>query len=115
MGGKVAPHGNSKGKLAWVDKTPNRTPDWIVLEFPKPVKIGRIVVYPAEGTLKDYEVQVEMNGKFITVGSARNLPRIWDKHQEFIFPRMTASKIRLFVTANNGPNTKVHEIEVYEK
>ncbi len=114
-GGKAARHGNDKGKLAWCDKTPNKTPDWIVLEFPKPVRIGRVVVYPAEGTLKDYEVQVEVNGKFQTVGSAKNLKPVWGEHQEFRFDPVLTSKVRLFVTADNGPDTKVHEIEVYEK
>jgi hypothetical protein len=99
----------------WWDNTPNKTPDWIVLEFPKPVMVGRVVVYPAEGTLKDYEVQAEVNGEFKTVGSAKDLKPEWDERQEFRFESVSTTKVRLFVTATNGPHTKVHEIEVYKE
>ncbi len=108
-----------RGKLGWWDNTPGKTPDWIVLEFPKTVKAGRIVVYPAEGTLKDYEVQVEKDGRFVTVGSAKNISAKWDEYQEFKFDPVETRRVRLYVTANNGDpaqaRTKVHEIEVYEK
>ncbi len=120
-GGMLAENGcGYKGKLGWIDNTPGKTPDWLVMEFPETVTIGRIVVYPAEGTLKDYEVQLEADGKFITVGSVKNLPTKWDEHQEFIFDPVKTRRIRLWITANNHnengkARTKVHEIEVYRE
>ena len=82
------------------------------LEFPNAVTAGRIVVYPAENTLRDYEVQARINGNWQTLGSAKNAQ---GKFQEFKFAPVNAKVFRLYITANNGPTSKVHEIEIYEK
>ena len=100
------------GTIAWKDRTPNKTPDWVELEFPVAVTAGRIVVYPAENTLRDYEVQARINGNWQTLGSAKNAQ---GKFQEFKFAPVNAKVFRLYITANNGPTSKVHEIEIYEK
>ena len=68
------------GTIAWKDRTANKTPDWVELEFPQAVTAGRIVIYPAENTLRDYEVQAQINGSWKTLGSVKNAQ---GKFQEF--------------------------------
>ena len=106
-----SPNG-SYGTLVWKDTTPNQTPDWVELEFFAAVTAGRIAVYPAENTLRDYEVQAQINGKWQTLGSVKNAQ---GKSQEIKFAPVQAKVFRLYVTAANGPTCKVHEIEIYEK
>ena len=109
--GKLASSPNgSTGVLAYHDGTPGVVPDWIEIEFPTPVNTSRIVVYPAENSLRDYEVQVSRNGRYRTVGSAADAQ---GHFQEFRFAPTGTDKVRVYVTATNGPHTKIHEIEVY--
>ena len=104
------PHGY--GVVVSCDATPNQTPDWIEYEFLKPVKIGRVVVYPAENSLKDYRIEIERDGKFVTVAEIKDAQ---GEAQTHTFPPETTRRMRLVVTANRGPNTRLFEIEVYEK
>ena len=46
--------------------------DWIEYEFLKPSKIGRVVVYPAENSLNDYRIEIERNGRFVTVADIKD-------------------------------------------
>ena len=86
--------------------------DWIEYEFLKPSKIGRVVVYPAENSLKDYRIEIERNGRFVTVADIKDAQ---GEAQTHTFTPETTKRMRLFVTANRGPNTRLFEIEVYEK
>ena len=104
------PHGY--GTVVYCDATPNQTPDWIEYEFLKPVKVGRVVVYPAENSLKDYRIEIERNGRFITVADIKDAQ---GEAQTHTFSAQKTKRMRLVVTANRGPNTKLFEIEVYEK
>ena len=95
------------------DATPDKTPDWIALVFHKPVTAGRIVVYPYENTLCDYEVQIKLDGdEWKTIKKIENAQ---GEFQTVQFPPQTVKNVRVFVTKTNGPNTRISEIEVYEK
>ena len=100
------------GVIASWDTTPGKTPDWVELVFKKPVTAGRVVVYPALDSLKDYEVQAEVNGQYVTVAKAVDAKGVAQEHK---FAPVKTSKIRVFVTANRGKYTRIYEVEVYEK
>ncbi|MBR4664496.1 MAG: discoidin domain-containing protein, partial [Lentisphaeria bacterium] len=100
------------GVLVWKDHTPNQVPDWIELQFHHPVKVGRAVVYPALNSLKDYEFQVWQNGQWKTVGSVKNAV---GKSQTVTFPQVSSDRFRLWITQNNGPDSALYELELYEK
>ena len=104
------PHGY--GVVVSKDATPGETPDWIEMVFKKPQTIGRVVVYPALDSLKDYQVQLEVDGKWVTVSEVKDAKGLVQEHK---FTPVVSSKVRIFVTANRGPNTRIYEIEVYEK
>jgi hypothetical protein len=57
-------------------------------------------------------VQAEIDGKYVTVAEVKNAQGLMQEHK---FSAVTTRKIRIFVTANNGPNTRLYEIEVYNK
>jgi hypothetical protein len=96
----------------WQDKTPNQAPDWIELKFKKPVTMGRVKVCAYENSLRDFDVQVWKNGKFVTVGKVRNSNEHWHESK---FSAVTSDRVRIYVTATNGPTAKIDEIEVYAK
>ena len=98
--------------LVWTDKTPNAGPDWVVLDFGKPVTMGRVVLYPVANSLRDYQVQVWQNGEFRTVKSVTQAD---GPEQAVTFDPVQSDKVRIFITATRGPNVKISEIEVYEK
>ena len=100
------------GVVASQDETPGKTPDWVELVFKKPVKAGRVVVYPALDSLKDYEVQVEVDGKYVTVSKVTDAKGLAQEHK---FAPVTTKKVRVFVTGNRGQYTRIYEVEVYEK
>ena len=104
------PHGG--GVVVSCDATPNRTPDWIEYEFLKPLKIGRVVVYPAQDSIKDCTIEIERDGKFVPVASVKDAR---GAAQTLTFPPETTSRMRLVVTANRGKYTRLFEIEVYEQ
>ena len=110
--GKICDNPHSYGVVVSRDATPDQTPDWIEMVFQKPQTIGRVVLYPALDSLKDYQIQVEVNGKYVTVAEVKNAK---GKVQEVKFKPVESQKVRLFVTANNGPYTQLFEIEVYNK
>ena len=110
--GEICVNPHSNGVVVSQDATSNNTPDWIEMVFKKPQTIGRVVLYPALDSLKDYQIQVEKDGKYVTVAEVKNAK---GTVQEVKFAPVTSSKMRLFVTANNGPYTRLYEIEVYNK
>ena len=111
--GKPAERAHGKGGvLIWFDRTPNKVPDWIELRFDHAITAGRAVVYPALDSLRDYEIQVWRNGQWETVGSVKNAS---GKSQTVTFPPVSTDRVRLFITKTNGPNSALHELEIYEK
>ncbi|MBR6371937.1 MAG: hypothetical protein IKS20_02030 [Victivallales bacterium] len=96
----------------WHDNTPDKYPDWIVLNFRKPIRPSRAVIYPFKKTLKDFELQAFVNGKWQTLGRMKEGN---DNKYELAFPPVESQQFRLYVTSSNGPYTIVDEIELYEK
>ncbi len=103
---------NPRGGLGWQDKTPSEVPDWLELEFKTPVKAGRVVVYPAENSLQDYDVQVWRNGAYETVG---RVIAAQGEYQEIPFSPVETDKIRIYITKNRRQYSQIQEIEVYER
>ena len=82
------------------------------LEFKKPITAGKVVLYPVNNSLKDYEIQVKKDGAFVTVAAVKDAK---GKCQTVSFEPVKTDCVRLLVTANNGPDTWLYEMEVYEK
>ncbi|MBR7143320.1 MAG: discoidin domain-containing protein [Lentisphaeria bacterium] len=102
-----------RGGCPWQDNTPNEVPDWIELKLKKAATIGRVVVYPENQSLRDFEVQLKKgSADWKTVGKAENSKQ--DMY-EFKFTPEEADAIRIYVTKNNGKHTIIAEIEAYEK
>ena len=93
------------------DKTPGKLPDWIAMEFKKPVKATRVKVCSVKKALKDYEVQILKDGKFITIAKVENVEGDWS---EVSFPETEFKVLRILVTAIRGKYTQIAEIEVYQ-
>ncbi len=99
-------------QVVWSDKTPNAFPDWLELVFKKPVTVGKVMIYPVENTLQDYQIQVWKNAAWVTVADVRDESGAVRTHA---FEPVMTDKIRLLVTATRGPHVRIAEIEVYEK
>ncbi len=55
-------------------------PAWVELTLPEPTSVGRVVVYAAppwqiQGTLLDYDLQIEREGKWVTVETVKEQPK----------------------------------------
>lgn len=99
-------------KLTWTDMTPNKFPDWVEIKLPQKHNIGRVVVYPMEKSLKDYQIQAFIAGKWETVARAGG--KAVDKLTH-TFAKVNTDKIRIWITATNGPNSRIAEVEIYEE
>lgn len=96
--------------LVWHDKTPDIFPDWIEIQLPKQEDINKVVVYPFNKSLKDYSVQGYINGEW------KDLDKVTGKKEDIIehkFNTVKTDRVRLFITAANGKNSEVTEIEIY--
>ncbi|MPN14735.1 hypothetical protein SDC9_162062 [bioreactor metagenome] len=100
----------SAKRVIWIDKTPNQVPDWIALEFKQPVTVKRIVLYPVENSLKDYQIQLWCDGKWKTVAEADNATGEYHEHR---IAAIKTDKIRIWITAVRGAYAKLAEIEIY--
>lgn len=98
--------------LTWQDTTENQGPDWLEIRLPKPASVGRVVVYGFEQSLKDYSVQAFVGGQWQDV--AKVTGQTGDKATHTFAP-VTTDRLRLWVTATNGPVAKATEVEVYAK
>ncbi len=98
--------------LSWCDKTPNKFPDWIEIKLPEKHNIGRVIVYPLERSLKDYSIQAFVQKEW------KEVDKVSEKNAEMIihtFKQVNTDRIRIWITATNGSNSKITEIEMYEK
>ncbi|HZK81973.1 MAG TPA: hypothetical protein VFC46_12920, partial [Humisphaera sp.] len=55
----------------WMDDTAE-FPAWVELRFPKPTQVGRVIIFAPgpwqwQGTLVDYELQYDADGKWVTI------------------------------------------------
>lgn len=98
--------------LTWQDSTKNKFPDWIELQFKQAHSIGRVKVYPYAKSLRDYSVQALVDDRW------QDLDKVAGRKEDLIahtFKSVKTDKIRIWVTAANGPHSRITEIEVYEK
>jgi len=63
----------------WYDNTPE-FPAWIEISLPKAARISRVIVYSGvpwswRGTLLDYELQYDQNGKWVTLEHVKKDPK----------------------------------------
>ncbi|MFA5646642.1 MAG: discoidin domain-containing protein, partial [Candidatus Ratteibacteria bacterium] len=96
--------------MYWQDTTKNEGPDWIELKFHTMQTIQKVVVFPHEKSLRDYEVQLFIDGNWKTVDKVSNRS---DAEIVHTFKAVKTDRIRIWVTATNGPYAKIAEIEVY--
>ncbi|MCK5801923.1 MAG: discoidin domain-containing protein, partial [Lentisphaeria bacterium] len=96
--------------LTWQDTTENQAPDWVAIKLVKAQAVGRVVVYPLEQSLKDYSVQVFIEGAWKDIASARGQKAGKLTHS---FEPVNTDRVRLLITATHGPIAKVAEMEVY--
>ncbi|MEU1086303.1 discoidin domain-containing protein [Streptomyces sp. NPDC005576] len=103
----------------WNDADKGVFPDWLAVQWPEPVELGRIetVTYgtPARPAalqgIKDFDVQVRSGGAWLTVGSYRGntLDRVVTT-----FDPVTTDGVRVFVHASNsGDYSRILEVEAY--
>ena len=94
----------------WTDGTPNTSPDWLELQFRKSHRIGRVEVYPFKQSLRDYTVQAYVDDAW------QDMDKVTDQNSDHLthtFNPVLTDRIRLFVTATNGPDAVVSEVEIY--
>jgi hypothetical protein len=110
--GYIPPPKNEYGFMHWTGGAPGQSPVWVEIKMREPRTIGRIEVYPMEKSLKDYETQVWRDGKWETVSKVSGQS---SDHITHTFPHVKTDRVRLWITAANGPDVKISEIEAYEK
>jgi F5/8 type C domain-containing protein/cellulose/xylan binding protein with CBM9 domain len=96
--------------LTWSDTTPGKYPDWLEIKLPQVKKVSKVIVYPRKESLKDYEVQAFVNGKWQTVDKVSSKKAKVITHK---FSSIKTDRIRLWITGTNGPTAKITEIEIY--
>jgi len=93
------------GRRGWdADESTKDTPQWFEVKLPQAVPVSRVRVYHDYGawerTLKDYDVQVQVDGQWKTVGEMR------DNHYRFIgdhtFEAVKTDRVRVLVTKVNS-------------
>ena len=104
--------GITGGRGGWTDETPDEYPDWIEIKLPEKHIVGKMVVYLHNKSLKDYSVQAFIAGEW------KEVDKVSGNKDEVIthkFSPVVTDRIRLWITSANGPNSKIAEIEIYEK
>ncbi len=110
--------------MVWRDGTAGKWPDWLVLRWPEPVRVGRVVVY--SDTIGDVQVQVPVgegspsqeaateDGTWRTVGEAKGAT---ESPFSITFDPVATPAIRLLVTAGRADATyvTVWEVEAHEQ
>ena len=98
--------------LTWQDTTDDEFPDWLEIKLPQEHDIGRVVVYPFEQSLKDYTVEAHVDDGWHEVAKVSDQSTDKITHE---FQAVTTDRIRILVTAANGKNSMVTEVEIYEQ
>lgn len=90
-------------------------PNWVDIQFPKPQRVGRVVVHSVRwgeepASLRDGEVQVMRDGQWTTVGKIAGNDR---DPATIAFEPLTTERLRFVVTRMNGRRIALQEIEAY--
>ena len=107
-----SPGADTHTLLRWKDTTPNEFPDWVEIQLPAAHPIDKVIVYPFKKSLKDYAIQAFVGDEW------QDVDRASGKNEDVIthtFGPVTTNRIRLWITATNGPHAWISEVEVYEK
>jgi hypothetical protein len=98
--------------MGWRDDTPDSWPDWVELEWPAPVEVGRVVVWT--NTVEDLAVLVPDGEDWKEVGAVAGAK---DPSVPAIFPDVTANRIRIEIRKNRPDQnyTFITEIEAYKE
>jgi hypothetical protein len=96
--------------MAWRDDTPNKYPDWVEIDFPKAVTIGRVVVYSTN--LVSGAVQAKLGEEWKDLAP---LSRDSDRSMTTTFEPTSTSALRVTVTKAATPFVSITEVEAYEK
>ena len=101
------------GGMRWRDGTPGELPDWLLLTWPAPVEVGRLVLHSE--TITGVEVQVPAGDAWVPVGSVADAAT---SPIEIALPKaVTTERLRLEVTAlrPNAENSVLYEVEAYSE
>jgi hypothetical protein len=103
----------------WNDATFGAFPDWLAVRMPCAEEVGRVDVYTLDSAqfpaarfgLRDFDVQVERDGQWVTVeevrGSAAGLVSAR-------FPAAETEAVRVLVHGtNDGGHSRLIEVEIY--
>ncbi|MCC6485959.1 MAG: hypothetical protein IT364_00530, partial [Candidatus Hydrogenedentes bacterium] len=98
--------------MGWRDSTPDEYPDWVELEWPAPVEVGRVVVW--SGTIEDLAVLVP-DGE--TWKEASALPGVNTASASLSFPVVSVNRLRIEIRKNRPEQqyTFVTEVEAYRE
>jgi hypothetical protein len=98
--------------MQWESDPAEALPQWIAVVWPKPVTLGRVILYSP--TIADCEIQVPEGGNWKSItGSQGNA----GERIEITFAPVQAQKVRVRVTKNRAGKGAVQlwEVEAYEK
>ncbi len=98
--------------MQWKDGTPGKCPDWLAVEWPKPVKIARVVVYSRSIGEAKIQVRSTPDGDWRTVGSVKDVA---SDRFDVEFPVTTVQVVRVWITANRTGQrlSQITELEAY--
>jgi hypothetical protein len=105
----------------WNDGTSKVWPDWFEVTFVAPGTVGRVDVYTLNSTkypaakygLRDWDIQALVGSQWQTVAQVRgNTAGL----ASTTFPAVSASAVRLWLTASNGADdySRIVELEIYQ-
>jgi hypothetical protein len=105
----------------WQEDGVGQWPDWLEVKLPKPVPVERVRVYHEYGgwarTLRDYDVQVVLQGDWKTVAQVRD--NVYRNIHDHRFEPVTTDRVRILVHNVTVPQdwlgkvSSVRAIEVY--
>ena len=97
-------------RFAWLSNA-KELPVWVQMDFKKPQTFSKAVIWCLDKSLKDYTISVNVNGKWVEIAKVTGGK---EYKREFNFPTVTATGLRLDVTATNGDRAGVSEIEIFK-
>lgn len=109
------------GQTGWNDDTRSEFPDWLEVSFPVPFEVDRVDVFTLDSAdnpaseygLRDYDVQVTVDGEYQTVAEVRDNTF---GHVSSVFDSVTTESVRLLIyDTNDGNYSRVVEFEIYNE
>ena len=98
--------------MGWRDDTPNACPDWVELEWPAPIEVGRAVVWT--NTVEDLAVLVPDGENWKEAGT---LSGVNTASASLSFPVASTNRLRIEIRKNRPEQqyTFVTEVEAYKE